>query len=171
MRKNKVLHTPQYTLCFCISGDKVLMLKRFSEPNKSMWNGLGGKIEKNESIRDAAIREVKEESNLDLTRNCQIIFSGKLSWEDHNKTCPYIYLFLARLASTPEELCIYSETREGILEWKKIDWVCDKNNTSVVSNIPYFLPRMLIENIPLEFHYTYSATDGDVIIAERCRVL
>ncbi len=44
---------------------------------------------------------------------------------------------------------------EGLLCWKPLQWVCDLNNTAVVSNIPRFLPHMLSQDIPLEYHCKY----------------
>ncbi len=42
-----------FTLCFCLAGDKVLMLQRAKEPNLGKWNGVGGKIEPGETPRES----------------------------------------------------------------------------------------------------------------------
>lgn len=39
----------KYTLCFIKKGCQLLMLNRDSAPTKGLWNGVGGKIEANES--------------------------------------------------------------------------------------------------------------------------
>ncbi|MBU48771.1 MAG: endonuclease III [Deltaproteobacteria bacterium] len=46
---------------------KVLMIKRAREPYKGLWALPGGKIEANEFMVDAAIREIKEETGLDVS--------------------------------------------------------------------------------------------------------
>ena len=46
--------------------DKLLLGKRNIEPGKGLWNFCGGYIELGETVEEAAIREVKEESTLDV---------------------------------------------------------------------------------------------------------
>lgn len=62
----------EVSACFITVQDKVLFMKRQphrSEPNK--WGIPGGKLEKGESAQQAAIREIKEETGLDLPSNVQ----------------------------------------------------------------------------------------------------
>lgn len=57
------------TLCYIERGDEYLMLhrvKKENDINKDKWIGLGGKFEENESPEDCLLREVKEESGLEL---------------------------------------------------------------------------------------------------------
>lgn len=46
--------------------DKFLLIKRNKEPYLGMWCLPGGKIEYGETIEEAIIREIKEESGLDI---------------------------------------------------------------------------------------------------------
>jgi len=46
--------------------DKFLLIKRIKEPYLGMWCLPGGKIEYGEKIEEAIIREIKEESGLDI---------------------------------------------------------------------------------------------------------
>lgn len=46
--------------------DKFLLIKRVKEPYLGMWCLPGGKIEYGETIEEAIIREIKEESGLDI---------------------------------------------------------------------------------------------------------
>ena len=57
-----------------------------------------------------------------------------------------IYLFVIRVQKrfsicNPQKL-----TDEGILDWKKIDWINDFDNLGVAHNIPYFLKTIIEEN-------------------------
>jgi 8-oxo-dGTP diphosphatase/2-hydroxy-dATP diphosphatase len=72
-----------YTLIFCrrehpIEGKKEILLgmkKRGFGVGK--WNGFGGKIESNESIKEGALRELEEESSLisnDIKRVGYLVF-------------------------------------------------------------------------------------------------
>ena len=45
---------------------KVLLIHRSDEPAKGKWWVVGGRIHKNESIVDAAIRKVREETGLEV---------------------------------------------------------------------------------------------------------
>jgi 8-oxo-dGTP diphosphatase len=47
------------------SEDQVLLVKRGTEPEKGLWSLPGGRVQLGESIRHAALRELKEESNLE----------------------------------------------------------------------------------------------------------
>ena len=55
---------PTATL-ICPRGDDVLLVKRAFEPAIGEWSLPGGFMELNETLEEAAIRELKEETNLD----------------------------------------------------------------------------------------------------------
>ena len=48
----------------CIKNDKILLAKRAFEPAKGEWGLPGGFMELNETLYEAASRELKEETNL-----------------------------------------------------------------------------------------------------------
>lgn len=50
-----------------IKDGKVLLIQRGVEPNKGFWGTPGGHVDWDESVEDAVRREVKEETNLDVT--------------------------------------------------------------------------------------------------------
>ncbi|MFT7565330.1 MAG: 8-oxo-dGTP diphosphatase [Candidatus Paceibacteria bacterium] len=54
--------TLQGVHAFCFCGDKMVLVKHPS----SGWTPPGGDIEKNETYEEATIREVKEETNMDV---------------------------------------------------------------------------------------------------------
>lgn len=58
------------TLCYLEKEDSVLMLhrtKKNNDPNHNLWLGIGGGFEEGESAEDCLIREVLEETGLQLT--------------------------------------------------------------------------------------------------------
>ena len=49
-----------------LEGDKILLEKRKNMPSKGKWSVPGGLVELGESVENAVIREVKEETGLDV---------------------------------------------------------------------------------------------------------
>tara|TARA_B100000029_G_scaffold487968_1_gene544001 strand:+ start:348 stop:845 length:498 start_codon:yes stop_codon:yes gene_type:complete len=65
---------PTATL-ICPQGDKILLVKRAFNPGKGEWSLPGGFLELGETLEEGAIRELKEETNLNgkvvkLLGNC-----------------------------------------------------------------------------------------------------
>jgi 8-oxo-dGTP pyrophosphatase MutT (NUDIX family) len=54
----------RFTLSFCRSRARVLMLRRSRPPFAGLWNGLGGKVKPDETDDASALREVWEEAGL-----------------------------------------------------------------------------------------------------------
>lgn len=98
-----------------------------------------------------------EEAEINLHQAQELCFAGLVTWtflNDHTLSSRGMYAFLARFAP---DFPIWSDrpTSEGLLSWKALDWVCDLSNSSVVSNIPHFLPRMLTDPKPQEYYCSY----------------
>jgi 8-oxo-dGTP diphosphatase len=118
-----------YTLCFLQKENDVLMLLRAKEPNKGKWNGVGGKIEHDETPYEGCTREVLEETGLLLKKP---IFRGMIAL--NGVECIYVF------ASNDFEGDLLSSD-EGILEWKKLEWILSSKD--VVENIPFFIEDVL----------------------------
>ena len=59
------------TMCYVDNGESFLMLKRTKKENdihEGLTISVGGKFESGESPEDCVIREVKEETNLDIIK-------------------------------------------------------------------------------------------------------
>jgi 8-oxo-dGTP pyrophosphatase MutT (NUDIX family) len=54
------------TLVYAIKGDEVLLHQRVKDPNKGLWVAPGGKLEPAESPTECALREMREETGLEL---------------------------------------------------------------------------------------------------------
>ncbi|MEH7276038.1 NUDIX hydrolase [Neobacillus vireti] len=133
----------KYTLCFLKKDDEVLMLLRAKEPNKGKWNGVGGKIEHEETPVENCKREVLEETGLQLKNQ---IFKGMIAL--NGIECIYVF------ASNDFEGNILPSD-EGILEWKKIDWIL--SSKGVVENIPFFIEDVIdFTSEPKVYDCSYS---------------
>jgi 8-oxo-dGTP diphosphatase len=147
-----------YTICFCMRGDLVLMLFRHKPPNAHLWNGLGGKFQPGETPLACVQREIMEEATIDLHLAERLRFTGIVTWgtgHDPGNASTGMYVFVAHF---PPTFPIWEQERitpEGLLCWQPLAEVCDPQNTSVVSNIPYFLPGMLTQQEPHEYYCNY----------------
>jgi 8-oxo-dGTP diphosphatase len=103
------------TNCLYMSEDKVLLLQK---PRRNWWVAPGGKMEQGESIRDAVIREYREETGIYL-RNPQLkgIFTFIIKDEDKIVSEWMMFTFFADEADGVN----LSECEEGILEWHGFD--------------------------------------------------
>ncbi|MCY1645682.1 NUDIX hydrolase [Caulobacter sp. SL161] len=49
----------------CLRGEEVLLIKRGTPPRLGQWSVPGGRLEWGETLQDAALRELKEETGVD----------------------------------------------------------------------------------------------------------
>ncbi|MDC8802641.1 NUDIX hydrolase [Halomonas pacifica] len=62
------------TIAVLLKGDKVLLVRRSNPPDAGRWGFPGGKIERGETIEEAALRELYEETN--VTANMHRVFNA-----------------------------------------------------------------------------------------------
>ncbi|MBM6616016.1 8-oxo-dGTP diphosphatase [Desemzia sp. RIT804] len=99
--------------------DLVLVQQR-----KKSWQGLtfpGGKLEPKESILDSVVREVKEETGLQVSN---LKLCGIKDWYEEENDFRYV-VFLYQTADYQGELL--EETEEGTLKWMELDELTEEN--------------------------------------------
>lgn len=141
-----------YTIGYIRQGDSILLLNREKPSWMGMWNGVGGKIDTGEHPLDGIIREIREEtglSDLDVTP------TGTITWSSQGGPIGGMYTFVAYLPEAQPYETPHG-TREGILDWKTLDWIQHPQNQGVATYIPYCLPRLLDTRTPLHFHCIYE---------------
>lgn len=129
----------KYTVCFVKNGNNILMLNREKSPIMGVWNGVGGKIEKGETPDEGALREVFEETGIKVER---YFSKGTVSWETSNSELDGIYVYLYEVTNHLK-LETPNKTREGILDWKSIDWILNPNNLGIAEMVSQYLPILL----------------------------
>lgn len=136
----------KFVVIFLFTKDykKVLMIKRNKPPYKNCWNGIGGKIEGNETEIQATIRECFEETGIKLDNPKLFITYIYPETNELNKgtNLSVLYDFI-------DEVSVKSNY-EGIYEWKDIEFALDFNNKELagLANISQFVKEIFdIEGI------------------------
>ena len=144
-----------YNLGFIKYQNQILMINRKKKPWLGCWNGLGGKLQKDEDPIASLKRELNEETGL-IIHDDEIKDCGYLTWNSFDANGQGLYLYLIELKH-PFELKGPLLTDEGILDWKEIDWIIDPANLGVAHNIRHFLPIMLSDETRYHYHCTFES--------------
>lgn len=135
-----------YTLIFVKDNSKILLGLKKRGLGEGKWNGFGGKIEKNESVTECVIRELKEESNLSVEKVNHI---GVLVYEVVNRA----RVDLVHVFTTNNHNGILMETEEMAPQWYDVTnipygqmWPCAKLWHPYMLNEKYFIARIVYEN-------------------------
>ena len=127
------------TLCYIEKENKYLMLHRTSKKkdgNKDKWIGVGGHFEKGESPEECLLREVKEETGLELT---SYQFRGIVTFISDEWPDEYMCLYTADKYTGDIGNC-----DEGELVWVEKEKIMDLN---IWEGDKIFL-KLLMENQP-----------------------
>jgi 8-oxo-dGTP diphosphatase len=145
-------------LCFVTHGDDVLMLR--GGPHKRLWaglyNGVGGHVEPCEDIRAAVLREVKEETGLDVG-NVRLAGVVHVNVDDPIRGVLF-FVFTATAAGKQ-----VVQTSAGSLEWLNAQAL---PFAEMVEDLPVILPVVLAmgpADPPFFALYSYGADDRLVI--------
>lgn len=133
-------------LCYLLNNRNEVLLQFKSKGfGRGKWNGPGGKLETGETIEQSVIREIKEETGLEVknlkkTGELEFIFRGKEDWNQ------MVHVFI-----TDEFSGEINSSDEGELKWFKIEqlpydkmWEDDR----------HWLPRVLAgEFVKMRFYF------------------
>lgn len=141
------------TLCFVTHGSDVLLLKRAATrrvfPNR--YNGVGGHIERDEDALSGALREIEEETGLQVVAP---VFCGVSHIDAGQETGIILMIFRAEATSRS-----FKDSDEGTLEWIPQKRVLDYD---LVEDLPEILPRVLTMqpgDRPFFVHLSYDEHD------------
>ncbi len=145
------------TLVFITRGDRVLLLR--GSARKRIWankyNGIGGHIERDEDIYAAALREIREETGLEVV---SLRLAGLINIDGDQPTGIMLFVFTAASSSGDP-----ISTEEGTPEWIARDQLA---HIELVEDLPTILPRALDlpPNAPPFFaHYRYDEQERLII--------
>jgi 8-oxo-dGTP diphosphatase len=151
------------TLCFITHGDDVLLLKRGDDKRvyPGRYNGVGGHIERDEDALTSAIREMHEETGLNVIK---VRFRGNIQVDTGEETGIMVFVFSAEAVSRE-----FRDSDEGTLRWIARDALDD---LPLVEDLPIVIPLVLDsapDAPPFFAHTSYDAADELVIVFARPR--
>ncbi|MBL8023468.1 MAG: 8-oxo-dGTP diphosphatase [Elusimicrobia bacterium] len=162
------------TLCYVKRAGKTLMMHRVKRSNDihfGKWNGLGGKLFPGETPEECVIREVREESGLEL-RSPELKgfltfpgFDGEDDW--------YVFVFVARKFSG-----VIGPCPEGDLSWipdRKLAslplWEGDRIFMKWLNGRKFFSGKFVYKNHRLKtFKVTFNKPNQDFSSGRGIRV-
>jgi 8-oxo-dGTP diphosphatase len=145
-------------LCFVTHGEEVLLLR--GGPHKRLWaglyNGVGGHVEAAEDIRAAVLREVKEETGLDVG---DVRLRGVIHVDVDDPIRGVLFFVFTAIAPSRQVV----PTQDGSLEWVSAH---DLPLAQMVEDLPVILPMVLAmgpADPPFFAAYSYDADNRLVI--------
>lgn len=143
------------TICYIDNGNELLLMHRNKKPNdvhEGKWISVGGKLEKGESPEDCAVREVFEETGLQVKK---MDFKGIITFPEftpNNDWYTYVYKV------TVFEGSLLEDCAEGTLEWVPYDQVLSKPTWEG----DYEMFKWILEDVPF-FSAKFSYQDGNLV--------
>lgn len=147
------------TLCFITHGDDILLLKRAAHKRvfPGRYNGVGGHIERDEDPLTGAIREMREETGLDVVN---VRLRGVIH-VDAGVADSGIMVFVVTAEAATRD---FTDSDEGTLEWVPRDRVED---LPLVEDLPILIPLLFDhapeaspDSTPFSAHASYDANDN-----------
>lgn len=143
------------TLCFIRHTDDILLLKRAAHKRvfPGQYNGVGGHIERDEDPLTGAIREMQEETGLDVTN---VRFRGVIHVDAGVETSGILVFVVTADARSRQ----FTDSDEGTLEWVPLSRVDD---LPLVEDLPFLLPLLFDgppDVPPFSAHASYDEHDN-----------
>lgn len=70
---------------------KILLIQRLNEPFKNKWALPGGFVDMNETVEQCVVRELKEETGLQINNFEQLITASKLNRDPRGRTISVVF--------------------------------------------------------------------------------
>jgi ADP-ribose pyrophosphatase YjhB (NUDIX family) len=122
------------TLAFLLKDDAICLAMKKRGFGEGNWNGYGGKVEEGETIRQAAVREIKEESGVEINeRDLEEVALVDFIFEDGKHLL--VHTYFTRVWNVEP-----TETEEMRPLWYTFDTIPYE---SMWADDPHWLPRCL----------------------------
>lgn len=141
------------TICYIDNGKELLLLHRNKKPHDvhaGKWISVGGKLEPGETPEECAIREIREETGLQVDRLTMI---GMITFPEFTPGHDW-YTYVFRVTDFSGEL---QECDEGTLEWVPYEEVLQKPTWTG----DYIFLEWVLEHRPF-FSAKFSYVEGEL---------
>jgi 8-oxo-dGTP diphosphatase len=147
------------TLGYVLSPDRshALLIHRNARPDDAhlgKYNGLGGKLERDEDVVAGMRREIREEAGIECL---ELRLRGTISWPGfgkHGEDWLGFIFVIDRFEGTP-----HTANAEGNLEWVPVDRILD---LPLWDGDRHFLP-LVFDDDPRAFHGVMPYRDGRML--------
>lgn len=95
-----------------VSGGRALLVKRGNEPAKGVWSIPGGKVELGETIHDAVVREIREETGLEIEVGDRLQILERIFRDDSGRVRYHYVLIDYRALPIGGKLCASSDAAD-----------------------------------------------------------
>ena len=138
------------TLGYVLSADRaqVLLVHRNARPDDESfgkWNGLGGKLERDEDVAAGMIRELSEEASIEVT---SMVLRGTVSWPGFGRNgedwLGFVFVIDGYSGTVP------THNEEGELHWHPVPSLFD-GTLDFWEGEKYFLP-LVFDDEHRQFH-------------------
>ncbi len=136
---NKEVGVLTVVLSAIIKDNKICLIKREKRPYKGYWGLVGGKLKNGESIKDTALREVKEETNLDCAFNKIHNVIHERLYEDEKAKHSFVF-FLTSLKPVSEKII---SSDEGKVKWFDLKLL---NKEEIIPSDYFMISELLSHN-------------------------
>lgn len=96
-----------------VSGGRALLVQRDKEPAKGVWSIPGGMVETGEKIREAVIREIREETGLEIEVGQRLEILERIFRDDSGRVKYHYVLIDYRAVPIGGTLCASSDARQA----------------------------------------------------------
>lgn len=110
------------TICYIDNGKEILLLhrnKKLNDIHAGKWIGVGGKLEKGETPQECAVREIFEETGLQVNKP---LLKGIITFPDFTPHHDW-YTYVFKVTEFTGELI---DCDEGTLEWVPYEQVLSR---------------------------------------------
>lgn len=115
-----------------IRDDRVLLVCRGQQPNKGYWGFPGGKIEVGETIKEAAIRELNEETGITAQAEHILTAFDVIIRDDMHQTCYHYILIPVLCTHLDGTASAASDAAEA--RWFRLDEL-DENTPNLIASV------------------------------------
>lgn len=143
------------TMVYCLDQDRVLLMLRHKEPNLGLWVAPGGKVEPGESPYECALRELREETGLRVSK---LYFRGLVTEVSPRPDWQWMLFLYVATGVTGQ---LVGDQREGAFQW----WPVDQVHTLPIPQADQvFLPVVI--DLKKPFYQAKCVYDADIKLVE-----